>query len=93
MTTMTTSATTDTAKTGAKLQTKRLGTGGKIAIGVAIAGVAAHVLTNNDSQKRKDEHVATSNTSVHTSTGNHYDAQIAANISGYGYGKRVGGFM
>lgn len=89
-------ATQDATKT---LPKKQLGSTGKLAIGAVIAGLVIGALLDDDDEEESSQAAPKRNMPRMTS-GNYYeiqaganDAQIAANISSYGYGRRVGGFM
>lgn len=93
------------------MQTKMLGSGGKLAIGLAIAGMiigTANRQRHQGMQQRRQGQIddlrderRKGNTGARLTTGNYYDSQlnnahaarVAANISSYGYGRRIGGFM
>lgn len=80
------------------LSKKQLGSTGKLAIGAVIAGLVIGSLMDDDDKgpagpaPRGNAPRMTSST-YYGIQANSNDAQIAANISSYGYGRRVGGFM
>lgn len=89
----------DTAKASKTLSSKKLGNGGKMAIAAVVAGLVIGKLADDDKPKQSSMramgHSAPrmTNSTYNDIQANSYDAQIASNISSYGYGKRVGGFM
>ena len=87
------------------LPTKTLGNGGKLAIGLAIAGALICIATNNNKRTNKriskqtnkqEKTVEPHSLSMSTNSeeyNNQYAQQMAADISSYKYGKHMTGFV